>query len=297
MNSEPYNDDLRQQVLQTTLQQISSRDVGGQATEPCVICLGNLVEPCEAQPCRHNNFDYLCLVTWLEKRATCPLCKSDVNEVRYEMGQDGKHAKIYKVSEHSERGSISTQLSGRRSSDDSDLEQHSRWLFDDEVTWRRRFIYRHNLYSLHVGSNRRQSAGLRYRELLPEHFMTDPELVSRARMWLSRELRVFEFLHTDDGLSPSYGTGRWPRPSTAEYLLEYIIAILKSMDTQGSTGQAENMIQEFIGRDNTKVLLHELRAWLRSPFKSLAEWDRAVQYPERNPSSQIAPDTANASRS
>ncbi|KAF4461740.1 RING U-box [Fusarium albosuccineum] len=296
MNSEPCDNSLRQQVLQTTLQQISSQGVSDRATEPCVICLGNLVEPCEAHPCRHNNFDYLCLVTWLEKRATCPLCKSDVSEVRYELGEDGKQAKVHKVPEHSERGNISTQHSGRQSSGDN-LEQHSRWLFDDEVTWRRRFIYRHNLYSLHVGSNRRQSARLRYRELLPEHFITDPELVSRARMWLSRELRVFEFLHTDSGLSRGHGTNRWPRPSTAEYLLEYIIAILKSMDTQGSTGQAENMIQEFLGRDNTRLLLHELGAWLRSPFESLTEWDRAVQYPERNVLSLISQDTASASGS
>jgi hypothetical protein len=47
---------------------------------------------------------------------------------------------------------------------------------------------------------------------------------------------------------------------------------------QGSAGQAEEMIQELLGRDNTRLVLHELRAWLRSPCTSLSEWDRIVQY-------------------
>jgi hypothetical protein len=53
------------------------------------------------------------------------------------------------------------------------------------------------------------------------------------------------------------------------------------MDMQGSDGHAENLIQEFIGRDHTRLLLHELRAWLRSPCESLREWDRVVQYRDR----------------
>ena len=72
------------------------------------------------------------------------------------------------------------------------------------------------------------------------------------------------------------------QPCKAEYLLEHIIAILKPMDMQGSAGQAEVMIQEFLGRDNTRLFLHELRAWPRSLCKSLGEWDRAVQYRDEN---------------
>ncbi|KAI0531565.1 hypothetical protein GGR58DRAFT_229478 [Xylaria digitata] len=277
--------DLRQQILQTTLQQISSQEASG-ATECCVICLANLAEPCEALPCRHNNFDYLCLVTWLERRPACPLCKSNISEVRYELGKDGK-AKVYTVSEVL----TGPALSERRRSSGSDLEERPRWLFNDEATQTRRRIYLRNLYSLHMGSNRRQAAGSRYRELLPEHFMAEPELVARARLWLSRELRVFEFLHTNGNLSQGDDSTHWPRSAKAGYLLEYIIAILKSIDTQSSTGQVEDMISEFLGCSNTRLFLHELRAWLRSPFQSLSKWDRAVQYPDRNASPQIIRDT------
>jgi hypothetical protein len=56
------------------------------------------------------------------------------------------------------------------------------------------------------------------------------------------------------------------------------VAVLKSVDIQASSGQAEEMLQEFLGREHTRLFLHELRAWLRSPFSTLQQWDRAVQY-------------------
>jgi hypothetical protein len=58
------------------------------------------------------------------------------------------------------------------------------------------------------------------------------------------------------------------------------VAILKTVDIQGSGGQAEEMLQEFLGRENTRLFLHEMRAWLRSPFINLEDWDRNVQYNE-----------------
>jgi hypothetical protein len=58
------------------------------------------------------------------------------------------------------------------------------------------------------------------------------------------------------------------------------VAILKTVDIQGSGGQAEEMLQEFLGRENTRLFLHEMRAWLRSPFTNLEDWDRNVQYNE-----------------
>ncbi|AEO65253.1 uncharacterized protein THITE_2112076 [Thermothielavioides terrestris NRRL 8126] len=283
MNTEPSAEDERPQILRDTLQQISSTAAGAD-TKCCVICLGDLVEQCEARPCRHDNFDYLCLVTWLEARPTCPLCKSDVSEVRYDLGDDGNHRKIYHVPERPadcavESGRLAASPSGVRHSSRAGLPPRRRPR-EDEAIRRRRLVYRYQLYSLHVGSNNRQPANWRYKVLSPQLFVTDPELVSRARMWLRRELRVFRFLYTEDtdDLPPDHGLVRRCRPCKAEFLLEYIIAILKSMDMQGSAGQAEELIQEFLGRDNARLLLHELRAWLRSPCKSLSEWDRVVQY-------------------
>lgn len=152
---------------------------------------------------------------------------------------------------------------------------------------RRRHIYRHQLYSLRVGSNRLS----RYRELTPENFNRDDELVSRARKWIRRELRVFSFLNPES--DEDSGPERVPRPgqqrldnrraNNAEFLLEYIIAILRTVDMKGPAGQAEELLRDFLGRENARLFLHELQAWLRSPYTSLEDWDRNVQYEDTIP--------------
>lgn len=143
----------------------------------------------------------------------------------------------------------------------------------DAALLNRRSVYRNQSYSLHVGSNRIS----RFRDLTPQVFSRDTELISRARKWIRRELQVFEFLSLDG--TEEEGISR--RANNAEFLLEYIIAILKTVDIKGSSGQAEDMLQEFLGRDNTRLFLHELRAWLRSPYVALEDWDRNVQYAEQ----------------
>lgn len=157
----------------------------------------------------------------------------------------------------------------------------------DDPLLRRRHVYRHQLYSLRVGSNRISQ----YRELTPELFNRDEQLVSRARKWIRRELRVFSFLNpaTEEEEDGQGGSGRrMPRAgqqrlesrrgNNAEFLLEYVIAILRTVDVKGSAGQAEELLRDFLGRDNARLFLHELQSWLRSPYTSLEDWDRNVQY-------------------
>ncbi|KAI4208708.1 MAG: hypothetical protein LQ348_000029 [Seirophora lacunosa] len=142
----------------------------------------------------------------------------------------------------------------------------------DGALIRRRHIYARGLYSLHVGTNRLS----RFRDLSPRLFSRDAELISRARKWIRRELQVFDFLQVDG--AEEEGVTR--RANNAEFLIEYIVAILKTVDIKGSGGQAEDMLQEFLGRENTQLFLHEIKAWLRSPYTSLDDWDRHVQYGE-----------------
>jgi beta-lactamase class A len=63
----------------------------------------------------------------------------------------------------------------------------------------------------------------------------------------------------------------------------YVVSMLKAIDIKASDGKAEDLLQEFLGRENARLFLHELNAWLRSPYKRLQEWDREVQYRERLP--------------
>ncbi|KAI8186632.1 putative RING finger protein [Colletotrichum sp. SAR11_239] len=213
--------DLQSAVLQTTLQEISSRPTeperGASADDCCVICLDQITEGCEAQPCHHRNFDYLCLVTWLEQQAACPLCKTEIKEVRYDFSDDQKQWKTFKPAP----APAAAKTAGNA------------------------------------------AAAQQERRYYSQMFASDSELVSRARTFLRRELQVFEFLSPDnDARTPEADPVRRRRANNAEFLLEYIVAILKTVDMQGSMGQAEELIQEFLGPQNvaaqawTACILH-----------------------------------------
>ncbi|KAF2965712.1 hypothetical protein GQX73_g7829 [Xylaria multiplex] len=290
MDPEGTPDDLQIKVLQTTLAEVAAWSKPadeGQLSEPCcVICLDSISEACEARPCRHRNFDYLCLLNWLERASKCPLCKSNIHEVVHDFEYAGPGtSRVYLVPQVTVTSDASRneqpharpyrpRSAGERPSRRRDEDFRRQPVAPDDTIIRRQQVYRNRLYSLHVGSNTRS----RYRDITPALFGQEPELVSRARAWLRRELQVFEFLRTPSGSQSSDDVITRRRANNAEFLLEYIIAILKTVDIQGSQGAAEDMLSEFLGRENTKLLLHELRNFLRSPW-SIEAWDRNVQYP------------------
>jgi len=272
--------DARSKILRTTLDEVSSREGVDGEQNCCVICLEPVSERAVAQPCKHESFDFICLISWLQERACCPLCKADVKTVHYQFTQSQTH-KSYDVPSIAAATNVSSNTSNRPRRPDYSHQgiqpYHRRSQYNphprptaDEAIQRRRNVYSSQLFSLHVGSNQVS----RYRDLVPQLFSRDAELVNRARKWIRRELQVFEFL------TPDNTSGSDRRAKNAEFLLEYIVAILKTVDIQGSGGQAEDMLQDFLGRDNTKLFLHEMRAWLRSPYLNLEDWDRNVQYSE-----------------
>lgn len=314
-------DGIRQQVLKSTLDEIKTIGESSKVLDACVICLDSISERAVASPCRHDSFDFLCLVSWLQERSNCPLCeydeftvfvkstwpnkrsgKTEVQCVEYDW-KSPEVFKVYKVVPDSNSKPGATVTHSIRPTN-APLNHRGRprrdWrpqrprprapINPDAALLRRRYIYRHRLYSLHVGTNRLS----RFRDLTPQLFANDQELVSRARRWIRRELQVFDFLNRDG--SEEEGITR--RANNAEFLLEYIVAILKTVDIKGSGGQAEDMLQEFLGRDNTRLFLHELRSWLRSPYTSVEDWDRHVQYdeastaaPEHAPEHQVQQDS------
>ena len=122
----------------------------------------------------------------------------------------------------------------------------------------RKTIYATNSQSLHVGASRLSS----YQNFTPQTFATTPHLQTRARTFMRRELQVFDFVQL----------------SNTEFLIEYIVAILKKAEIKGADGVAVELVGEFLGHDSVVLFLHELEAWLRSPYERLQDWDRAVQY-------------------
>ena len=298
---------VHSEVLKGTLTEIEASSKANTKTcDACVICLDSISERAIASPCKHVSFDFLCLISWLQERPTCPLCtysccvhnvvtftysdtgKTEILAVDY--GWQSPHGcKTYKVPQQQVKAKTSASTTDQPSGSLS-IRRPYAWangrprrpvrsrppVSADAALLRRRHIYTSGLYSLHVGTNRLS----RFRNLSPQLFSQDEELISRARKWIRRELQVFDFLNVVGGEEG----GITRRANNVEFLLEYIVAILKTVDIKGSGGQAEDMLQEFLGRSNTQLFLHELKAWLRSPYTSLEDWDRHVQYAE-NPSS------------
>ncbi|KAJ9655644.1 hypothetical protein H2198_005542 [Neophaeococcomyces mojaviensis] len=242
----------------------------------CVICLDRVPDNAIALPCKHDQFHFSCLATWLQQKRTCPLCKREVRAIQYFDSRTGPKRTFYLDDEpaSSKKPSIRPAVSLRQRPRRPRCDGRTRETRDtqpDQALRFRKSVYERKLFSLYVGSNRIS----RYQNLTPAAFGRDEHLVVRAKKWIRRELGVFNFLNSD---APSFARAD-RRASNAEFLLDYIVAILKSIDLKGSAGQAEELLKEFLGQENARLFLHELEAWLRSPYEHLNHWDRAVQYP------------------
>jgi hypothetical protein len=241
--------------------------------EACAICLEAIKERAVATPCNHLSFDFICLVQWLQEHATCPFCKAEVKEVQYDW-RTPQDYKTYTVGQHTKAKATPTASRTRQRGPAARRRRDIPWRpqtassssssvpAEDPSLTRRRQVYDHHTPSLHVGANRISQ----YQTFTPASFAASPALQTRARIFLRRELRVFAFLD------------RRPAGANREFLIEYLVAVLKSNDPKGADGHAEELVKEFLGREDARLLLHELDAWLRSPYERLEAWDSHVQY-------------------
>ena len=252
--------------------------------DTCVICLEPISERAITVPCDHVVFDYLCLLNWAQDHPSCPLCKTKLEAIQYDWAspEDYKtynvpHGTSTSVERRSETSHSSRRLLSRRPRC-----QNRRPAYplvaanDDAAIDRRRHVYRSQLFSYHVGSNRTSQ----FKDFTPYTFSHDKTLQNRAREFIRRELQVFEFLKTDNmqPRHPDIAVRRYRSTfSNSEFVLEYIMSILGTKDIRDCSGEAERMIGEFLGADNTRLFLHELNAFLRSPYE-LKYWDMHVQY-------------------
>lgn len=235
------------------------------APDACTICLQPIAERAVAGPCNHLTFDFICLASWLQDHDTCPLCKATVVIVQYDWRSPTDY-KTYHV--HQARDERNAHSSTRRTEPLADAQDAYRettllTAADPSLQFRRR-IYRNQLYALHVGSNTRS----KFADFSPEAFAHSAELQSRARTFLRRELLLFTFLDRDPEM----------RVSGRQYLVEYIVAVLKIHHPKAADGQAEELLVQPLGRAIANQLLHELSSWLRSSCMRLEEWDAIVQY-------------------
>ena len=259
--------DIEKQVPQSTLREIQ-KAAGSDEDCPdvCVICLEQITEKAEAIPCRHTNFDFICLANWLENAPSCPLCmccgypwkrisnlslgKTTIRALHYQWTSPTefrtfviKASSLRKTEASSPGASIHRLARPRVRREPVDEPLQSRLA-------RRREVYQKQLFALHVGSN--SFSG--YQELNPSDFVQDEELIIKAKSWIRRELRVFDFLQ-GGAIAPG---SPYRRPVNPEFLLQYIVALLKTVDLKGSDGRAEEMLRGFLGQQNTRIFLQQV---------------------------------------
>ncbi|KAF3906414.1 hypothetical protein ABW20_dc0105153 [Dactylellina cionopaga] len=231
--------------------------------ESCCICLAPVTSATRAvaTPCLHACFDFSCLVTWLEgAQSTCPVCKQTVESVKYNFDTTGTGFQKYQIKSSSPSSSSSSNSQSIRNSRRR-TEARRRTCTTggkpaDDIP-RRRFIYKNHLRSLHIGVNRKS----RFANYTPKSVRSDPELLSKAKAFIRRELEVFEWTEAN-----------------REWLVEYVVAIVKTVGLRGAEGKAEDLMEEFLGREFAGVFIHELNAFLKSPFVRVRDYDAWAQY-------------------
>ncbi|KAI5361306.1 putative Zinc finger, RING-type [Septoria linicola] len=238
------------------------------ALDACTICLEPISERAVATPCNHLSFDFLCLVSWLQEQSSCPLCKAEIKEVQYDWRSPDDYKTYHVLPKDVIQPNAPTSHQPYRRPAHPSRRTVTCPIGPpvDDILERRRRVYRDRLYSLHIGANRISQ----YKDFTQRDFLTSDELQTNAKMFLRRELKVFDFLDNN------------PRASSRDFLLVYIIFVLKSHELRGADGRAEDLVAEFLGRENASLLLHEMESWLRSPYTMLSDWDGEVQYPRRN---------------
>lgn len=69
-------ENIREKVSQNTHEEAKIKsEIARDHTDLCVICLDSVYERAIVLPCRHQSFDFLCLLSWLEECSKCPLCQ------------------------------------------------------------------------------------------------------------------------------------------------------------------------------------------------------------------------------
>lgn len=274
--------------MSTTPTQQSSNDVAPSMSAPsaslpkdsdtCCICLETISERAVAVPCNHLQFDFICLAAWVQEHPKCPLCNTTLTSIEYDWAAPHDF-KRYKVPQAEPSRPAATY---NRSQPRSRLQPgrggyrgrftrpcgplpHAITTPGEAALSIRRHIYHNNFYSLHIGSNRLS----RFRDFTPASFAKSPDLQSRARTFIRRELGVFDFSH-----------------QTVEFLITYIGSILRTVELKHSSGKAQELLSEFVGPGHAGLFCHELESWLRSPFARVEDWDLWVQYPRAEATAQ-----------
>ncbi|KAG1726834.1 hypothetical protein EDB19DRAFT_207036 [Suillus lakei] len=236
----------------------------------CVICLQSLVDRTVLPTCSHE-FCFECISIWAEQSRKCPLCSQLIGEyVIHHIRSQFDYQKHYLPPPRSSSPQLlptgeSRVRVARRARRDRYWGRRDRHDADEleRAIARRRWVYQNHLYAKHVASN----SFTRYRPYpSPAQFAASPDMISRAIIFLRRELRVWQSLDV-------------------EFLTTFIISLMKSIDMRAES--AVKLLSEFLDPDtsyiegqrhpNAEHFAHEIYCYIRSG-RDLSIYDNLVQY-------------------
>ncbi|EJC99521.1 uncharacterized protein FOMMEDRAFT_22997 [Fomitiporia mediterranea MF3/22] len=239
----------------------------------CSICLQLLLDRTVIPECSHE-FCFECIVTWTDQSRRCPLCTRTIgpyliHHIRSNFDYQKYHLPPLRTSpppiqplrrvRRSSVQRVQEHRWGRRLRREQDVADELERAID-----RRRWVYHNHLYVKHVASN----TFTRYRPFpTPAQFSASQDYISRATIFIRRELRVWVNLDV-------------------EFLTTFILSLMKVIDIRSES--AIKLLAEFLDMDhpyyegrrfpNAEHFAHELYSFLRSPYKSLSAYDMNAQY-------------------
>lgn len=263
-------------------QEIDSIDTERHLQDPCPICLENITDLALTFPCNHA-YDHNCICRWTDISTACPLCKTELEFLVYDIhGKSYKKKSLQRIRGELDgtrsigeirrrRRLLEQERRFRRRSHSTSRSEESRILERDaEIALeRRKYIYENGLTASHVGTNRHSN----FRSFTVQEIQDNKRnLKGKAAMFLRRELQVFAFLTENH-----------------EFTLQYIMdGVLTRLDIQSSG--THKLVGDLLGDDKARILLHELRTFLRSPFEDLRSFDRSMLIQYRVPLLPAWPD-------
>ncbi|KAG2357989.1 hypothetical protein BDR07DRAFT_1296128 [Suillus spraguei] len=237
----------------------------------CVICLQSLVDRTVIPTCSHE-FCFECISIWAEQSRKCPLCSQLIGEyVIHHIRSQFDYQKHYLPPPRSSSPQLlptgeSYVRVARRARRDRYWGRRDRARHDadelEQAIARRRWVYQNHFYAKHVASN----SFTRYRPYpSPAQFAASPNMISRATIFLRRELRVWQNLDV-------------------EFLTTFIISLMKSIDIRAES--TIKLLSEFLDIDapyiegqrhpNAEHFAHEIYCYIRSG-RDLSIYDKLVQ--------------------
>ncbi|KAI0643412.1 hypothetical protein C8Q79DRAFT_1002593 [Trametes meyenii] len=240
--------------------------------EHCSICLQPYVDRTVIPTCSHE-FCLECLLIWTEQSRRCPLCSQDVgrylmHNIRSKYDYQKHYLAPLRTSPEPQAVAAARASARQRAVRRREIEwgRRRRREMDERdelqrAIEKRRWVYRHGLYAKHVASN----PYTRYRPFpTPAQFSASQDYISRATIFIRRELRVWTGLDV-------------------EFLTTFTISLMKSLDIRSEP--AVRLLSEFLDmdadrgheHDNAEHFAHELYCYIRSPYRDLATYDNSVQ--------------------